>query len=136
MVARIFTLIALAGVALGSPLSYWEQKLVGSWQIVMPSGERLVETFEPDRTHWVVSSKDGRTSLDRTDRWQIDEKHKLLVFERGTPNEIAIVINAIGENTLTLAQLMTYTRCDRPAKPSNQPMQPTASPRTASLSDD
>ena len=95
-----------------APLLPDERKLVGSWQI---SDDRW--TFEPDHTYWIVSHKQGKTSLGRTGRWYIAEKNELLVVDPGKPREFGIAINDIGENTLTLAQL-SYTRCQRPKKPS------------------
>jgi hypothetical protein len=95
-----------------APLLPDERKLVGSWQI---SDDRW--TFEPDHTYWIVSYKQGKTSLERTGRWYVMENHRTLVMDPGRPREFGIAINDLGENTLTLAQL-AYTRCQRPKKPS------------------
>jgi hypothetical protein len=94
-----------------------ERKLIGSWQISSSADDRWIETFEPDHTYWIVSYKQGNASLSRTGRWYIAEKNKLLVVDPGKSREFGIAINDIGEDTLTLAQL-TYTRCQRPKKPS------------------
>lgn len=95
-----------------APLLPDERKLVGSWQI---SDDRW--TFEPDHTYWIVSYRQGRTSLERTGRWYVMENHRTLVMDPGRPREFGIAINDLGENTLMLAQL-AYTRCQRPKKPS------------------
>ena len=95
-----------------APLLPDERKLVGSWQI---SDDRW--TFEPDHTYWIVSHKQGKTSLGRTGRWYVMENDRMLVMDPGRAHEFGIAINDLGENTLTLAQL-SYTRCQRPKKPS------------------
>lgn len=89
-----------------------ERKLIGSWQI---SDDRW--TFEPDQTYWIVSQKQGKTTLERTGRWYVKEKDRMLVMDPGRAREFGIAINDLGENTLILAQV-TYTRCQRPKKPS------------------
>src|SRR5437867_1632119 len=156
MVARIFTFIAIGGIVSGSPLSYWEQKLVGSWQIDLPSGERLVETYEPDRSYWTLFVISNQTSPGVTAKWSLDHDGKLLTLDDvryassadGRPPKYAIHINGIGEHTLNLAGL-TFTRCQRPkrpakpissspspSEPSNQALEPTAGRRTERLKDE
>ena len=127
MVERALTVIALVCVVSCSRLSPEEQKLIGSWQTERSPGERLIETFEPDRTHWILFFHDGNVSLNSTSRWHIDQKKNWIVFDhvsyyrapdQGRPQIYAVVINEIREQTLRLAQRFTYTRCARPEKPS------------------
>ncbi|HYJ05111.1 MAG TPA: hypothetical protein VEX43_08255 [Chthoniobacterales bacterium] len=101
------------------PLTPDEQKFVGSWEMSSSTGDRWIETYEPNHTYWIVSYKQGKASLTSKGRWYIMENNRLLVRNPGKtpPREHGIIINDIAENTLKLAQL-TYTRCQRPKKPS------------------
>lgn len=106
-------------------LSAEERKLVGSWEQNL-SGERRVETFESDRTHWVVSIGPlGETTLLRSSRWWIKNGDLLFCDIHQAPAEIygprkyGIGIDDIGAEKFSLLHgSLTYKKCDRPTKPS------------------
>jgi hypothetical protein len=106
-------------------LSPIERKLVGSWQQKL-SGERWIETFEADRTHWVVYVGPlGEVTLVQSSRWWIKDGllnlcdvHRLPGHLLG-PGRYGIPIDDIGAEKFTRFQgTDTFTRCKRPNKPS------------------
>jgi hypothetical protein len=106
-------------------LSPVERKLVGSWEQKL-SGERRVETFEVDRTHWVVSIGPlGEVTLVQSSRWWIKDGflnqcdvHRPPDDQLG-PRRFGIPIDDIGPDKFTrFGGADTFTRCKRPSKPS------------------
>jgi hypothetical protein len=106
-------------------LSPVERKLVGSWEQKL-SGERRVETFEADRTHWVVSIGPlGEVTLIQSSRWWIKggflnycDVHRTPEDQLG-PRRFGIPIDDIGPDKFTrFGGTDAFTRCKRPSKPS------------------
>jgi hypothetical protein len=106
-------------------LSPVERKLVGSWE-QKRSGERIVETFEADHTHWTVSIGPlYEITLLQSCRWWIDrgsliycDVHRAPRDQLGPP-KFGMRIDDIGPNTFSLIdRSLTFTRCKRPTKPS------------------
>jgi hypothetical protein len=135
MVARTLTILALGCLTSCSRLSADEQKLVGSWHVQVGPDSDTTFTFEPNHTHWVVVSARGATWLDGTGRWHLEGKQ--LAFEHvkypavtadaatkdptlvNRPQNYTAPIEELGQDTLKL-QGVTFTRCARPARPSEQ----------------
>jgi hypothetical protein len=124
MVARALAIIALGCVVSCSRLSSDERKFIDSWQGDLPEGKHLVDTFEPDHTHWaVIVHTNGDTVVGPSSRWRVDETHRSLVYEHirypfpteGRPSDYSVVINDLGDQTLKLGGL-NFTECPRPKK--------------------
>jgi hypothetical protein len=132
MVAQLFIVVALGCLTSCSRLSADEQKLVGSWEVQVGPDSHTTFTFEPNHTHWVVVSTRGAAWLDGTGRWHVRENQVVfdhVTYPTVTPEAAAkdpTLINRpqnyaapveLGRDTLKL-QGVTFTRCARPAKPS------------------
>jgi hypothetical protein len=108
-----------------SELSPTERKLVGSWEQKL-SGDRRIETFEADRTHWTVAIGPlGEITLLQSCRWWIKDGflnycdvHRPPQDQLG-PRRFGIPIDDIGPDKFTRFRgAETFTRCERPTKPS------------------
>jgi hypothetical protein len=133
MVARGLTILAF-GCLISTGLSPDEQKLVGSWQFEFATGVRYIDTFEPDRTYWSVTSGHGKNSLRVAGKWRIvadgtglSLKELQYASPDAGPPEFGLLINEISEKRAILAGA-TFTRCERPEKPSIPTPSPSPTP--------